>query len=107
MQKSQPTDNLFEILANPYRRQLLVALLDHNPQDDRDLDPLGVASDEVDPEVLEIELVHTHLPKLADLGYVSWNRDTNEISKGPNWEEIAPLLQLIHDHQDELPDDWL
>lgn len=30
----------FEALANPYRRQLLLAMFEKNPQDDDDLDPL-------------------------------------------------------------------
>ena len=48
-----------------------------------------------------------HLPKLEDMGYISWDRNTNEISKGPAWDDIAPLLKLIYDHQDELPKGWL
>ena len=60
-----------------------------------------------EPDVLQSELVHTHLPALEDNGYISWNRETNEISKGPNWDEIGPLIELMHAHQDELPDGWL
>lgn len=100
-------DKLFEALSNPYRRQLLVALLDHNPQDDRDRDPLNIIADDIEPEVLEIELVHLHLPKLEEMEFINWDRTTNEISKGPNWKEIKPLLTLIYDHQDELPENWL
>lgn len=61
-----------------------MALLDRNSQDHYDRDRLIGVSDDADPEVLEIELIHTHLPKLDDLGDVSWNRDTNETSKAPN-----------------------
>ncbi|WP_340102166.1 DUF7344 domain-containing protein [Salinibaculum salinum] len=104
---TQAPDALFEALSDPYRRQLLVALLDHNPQDDSDRDPLNVVSDDVEPEVLETALFHSHLPKLEEMGYIRWDRDSNEISKGPEWDEIEPLLTLIHDHQDELPEDWL
>ena len=100
-------DDILDALANPYRRQLLVALLAHNPQDDDDRDPLDVISAPDEPEVLQTELVHVHLPKLADRGYISWNREDNTISKGPNWDEIAPLLELIDAHRDELPDGWL
>jgi len=100
-------DDILDALSNPYRRQLLVALLDHNPQDDSDRDPLDVLSEADEAAVLESELVHTHLPKLDEMGYISWNRSTNTISKGARWGEIAPLLKLMHDHQDELPDGWL
>jgi hypothetical protein len=100
-------DELLGVLSNPYRRQLLIALLEHNPQDDSNRDPLDIVTPEGGPDVLNTELVHHHLPKLEDMGYISWNRDTNEISKGPKWDEIAPLLELIHTHRDELPDGWL
>ena len=53
------------------------------------------------------ELFHIHLPKLEEMGYITWDQNTNQISKGPKWDEIAPLLQLIYNHQDELPDKWL
>jgi hypothetical protein len=94
-------------LADPYRRQLLVALLGHNPQDDDDIDPLDrIVRSETDSKFLKIEMFHTHLPKLDDLGYIEWHRSEGTIHKGPNWDEIAPLLELIHDHRDELPAGW-
>lgn len=100
-------DELFGALSNPYRRQLLVALSDHNPQDDDDRDPLNIVAEDMEPEVLEIELVHKHLPKLEEMEFIAWNRETNEISKGPRWSEVEPLVTLIDDHQDDLPDGWL
>ena len=100
-------DTCFRALTDPYRRQLLISLLDHNPQDDDDRDPLNIIDDDIEPEVLEIELIHGHLPMLEEMRYIRWDRDTNEINKGPKWEDIAPLLTLIHDHQDELPENWL
>jgi len=96
-----------DALANPYRRQLLVALLEHNPQDDDDPDPLNLDAATGEPDVLETELVHNHLPRLEDKGYIVWDRERKKISKGPNWEEIAPILELVHDHRDELPEGWL
>jgi hypothetical protein len=81
-----------------------------NPQDDQDLDPLGLleqgqTTDALD--VTQISVNHSHLPKLADMGFIEWDRESGELSKGPEWEEIAPLLTLIYDHRDELPDEWL
>jgi hypothetical protein len=94
-------------LSNPYRRQLLVALLEHNPQEGNDRDPLDLLSGTEEAEVLESELIHKHLPKLEEMGYISWDRTTNKIKKGPEWDDIAPVLKLMHDHQDELPEGWL
>ncbi|WP_458189837.1 DUF7344 domain-containing protein [Haladaptatus sp. NG-WS-4] len=55
---------------------------------------------------LETQLRHVHLPKLADDGYIEWNPGTETIRRGPNFDDIAPLLTLMDDHEDELPDDW-
>ncbi len=104
---SVDTDSCFRALTDPYRRQLLVALLEHNPQDDDDRDPLNIVDDDREPKVLKSELIHVHLPLLEEMGYIQWDRDSNQIRKGPNWEDIEPLLTLIHDHRGELPDDWL
>lgn len=61
---------------------------------------------EAEIESLKTQLHHTHLPKLADAGYIDWNPDTGAICRGPSIDEIAPLLTLMSDHADELPDDW-
>jgi hypothetical protein len=101
-------DTVFTALSDPYRRELLVALLKANPQDDEDIDPLNTASDfEKETDILKIEMFHTHLPKLEEEGFIEWDREAGQIRKGPNWDEIAPLLQLIQDHHDELPAGWL
>ena len=100
-------DNALHALSDKYRRQLLLSLLEHNPQDDNDHDPLNLLSETEEAEVLQSELVHKHLPKLDDMGYISWNRTTNKISKGPNWDDVSPLLKLMYTNQDELPDGWL
>jgi hypothetical protein len=105
-----PGSRVFEALANPYRRQLLLAMYEANPQDDHDPDPLdlldpGQSSDDL--EVNRFRMDHIHLPKLADMGFIEWDQESGELSKGPEWAAVAPLLGLIHDHQDELPDEWL
>lgn len=101
-------ENHLSALADPYRRQLLVALLERSPQDDGDIDPLNaITYTDTKTETLRTELVHSHLPKLANLGYIDWDRDRGKLNTGSNWDEIVPLLRLIHGHQDELPDGWL
>lgn len=98
---------VFRALIHPYRRQLLIALLEHNPQDDDDRDPLNVVAAEHEPDVLETELVHNHLPMLQQQGYIEWDRDSGKISRGPNWDDIEPMIELLHRHRDELPEGWL
>jgi hypothetical protein len=105
-----PASRAFDALANPYRRQLLLAMHEANPQDDDDLDPLGLlapgeTTDDLD--ATHLRLHHVHLPKLVELDFIEWDRESGELSKGPEWAEIAPLLTLIDDHRDELPEEWL
>lgn len=98
-------DDTFTALANDHRRKLLSALAESNPQDD----VRGAAtgdSRETDLDRLRTEMYHQHLPKLEDYGFIRWNRDTNEVVKGPQFEEIHPVLELMDDHADELPDGW-
>ena len=98
--------SVLDALRDKHRRRLLVALLEHNPQEEVTI-PEGVDMGEADRELVKAQMYHTHLPRLDELGIIRWNRDENEVVKGPNFEEMRPLLELINDHADELPYDWL
>lgn len=102
-------DEGLDAIANKKRRRLLVALLDHNPIDDADEVPVIVAADQSDAESVEllVQMKHTHLPKLEEYGFIEWDKDTHEVVKGPRFDEIRPLLELLSDHEDELPSGWL
>lgn len=104
-------DRMARALSNPYRRQLLVGLTEHNPQAVEDYVDVehALASTNVvlSAETVYIELIHNHLPKLEKYGYIRRNESTGEISVGPNWEEIEPLLRLLQTHEEHLPADWL
>jgi hypothetical protein len=87
---------------------LLLSLLEHNPQNGRDTHiPNDVEFEDEDVDILRIRMVHVHFPKLEAAGFMQWNRETNTIRKGPLFDEIRPLLVLMRDHADELPDDWI
>ncbi|MFP8956161.1 ArsR family transcriptional regulator [Natrialbaceae archaeon A-CW3] len=101
-------NTILEALANKYRRRVLIALLEHNPQDDHDPQiPDDVSIETGDLESLMINIRHTHLPKLEEAGFIEWNQEGNTVRKGPQFEEIRPLLELMENNADELPDDWL
>jgi hypothetical protein len=89
------------VLAHPYRRRILQLISEHNPRDEEEF-----AVEDDDLELLTTELYRAHLPKLAEAGYVDWDRDTKTIRRGPNFEEVAPLLRLMTEHEDELPKGW-
>lgn len=103
---AQTVDECFDALSNRQRRRVLVALLHHNPQsaDFQSSDDIvsGEATDE-----LAIQMHHVHLPKLADMGFIEWDRTANSIRRGPAFEEIQPLLALLDEHSDELLEEWL
>ncbi|WP_458188632.1 DUF7344 domain-containing protein [Haladaptatus sp. NG-WS-4] len=99
-------DTVLDALANPYRRRLLFALLENNPQDGLDVQrPAEVTESDVDMEQLEIRILHSHLPMLDDAGLIEWNRDTNDVVRGPQFAEIRPFLRSIQKHVDNLPDE--
>lgn len=93
-----------ELLADGTRRRLLVALLDDAPGES----PITLTERGGETGTPErIEMQHLHLPKLADAGVVRWDRENNLVLQGPQFDELEPLLTVLHDHADELPDEWL
>ncbi len=83
----------FDALGDERRRTLLTTLSEESPLDaTTSLTPNG---DRTGSNTDQIEMVHCHLPKLVDEGFIHWNRDTNEIDRGPRFEELQPLLDVI------------
>lgn len=97
-------DEYFEALANIHRRRLLVALLDHNPQQEPISVPEDVHEGETEVEVLQAKFYHSHLSRLEKAGLIRWNMDAHEVVKGAKFDEIRPLLELLQDRGGELPD---
>jgi hypothetical protein len=100
------TDAALELLSDARRRELLMALLERDLRDGADA-RLSVeeALAESEKRDLELRLHHSHLPKLESTGVVDWRRDANEIRTGRRFDELRPLLRLLHDNSDVLPDD--
>lgn len=81
-------------------------MLEQDLQDDDIQVQPDIHIEDEDLETLQTEMRHVHLPKLEEKGFIKWEREANVIRAGPQFEEIQPLLQLMHDHADELPDNW-
>lgn len=102
-------DDQFEVLSERHRRRILVGL----ELEDRRLDPSVFVpprdSHDADPnsedDLAQLRQRHITLPELDDSGYVSWDRETDEVTRGPQFEEIRPLLRFLIAHADE-PDGW-
>ncbi|WP_433634310.1 ArsR family transcriptional regulator [Halomicrococcus sp. NG-SE-24] len=101
-------DNVLNIVANTYRRRLLVGLLEHNSLNVENPQVLAdVQSEDEDLKSLKIQMTHTHLPKLEAAEFIVWNREDNAVQRGPRFGEIRSLLETLQNHADELPDNWL
>lgn len=100
-------DEFFDAIADPHRRRVLVHMLTHNPEADDKLYIGEMAPEDADLERLLIEMQHTHLPKLEEYGFIDWDRDAGIVTKGPKFDEVRPVLELLTDHRDDLPDGWL
>ncbi|GAA0669621.1 hypothetical protein ACFQDG_09000 [Natronoarchaeum mannanilyticum] len=104
-------DEAFEALADRRRRQLLVDLL----HDDSLLVPQlsGASRDllaahesllgeylagprEVDgADKTDVRTYHVHLPMLVEYGYVEWDRDAHLVTRGPAFDDLRPLLEVV------------
>ncbi|WP_148414798.1 hypothetical protein [Haloferax sp. KTX1] len=95
-------DEALDALGNVHRRRLLLGLrrrrrarLDAATRD-------AAVGGGRDRDRLKVELFHVHLPKLADAGFVEWNRRRGSVARGPRFDEIEPLLRLLDEHAGEL-----
>ncbi len=53
-----------------------------------------------------VDLHHVHLPLLEEYGFITWDRATGRVTRGPQFQKIGPLLELLAAHADELPGEW-
>lgn len=98
-------DELFEALSHPTRRRILTALVEASPNAESEL-TLGDFAADAPREDASTSLYHVHLPKLAGSEVIEWDRESEAITHGTRFDEIAPLLELMIDHRDELPTGW-
>jgi len=100
-------DDLFRILSRPVRRRILTALARTNSRDEEDeeLSLEEFATEDDRPGAFLTSLHHVHLPRLAEAGFIEWDRETGTITRGPRYDEIAPLVELVIAHEHELPAD--
>ncbi|RAW45651.1 ArsR family transcriptional regulator [Halorubrum sp. 48-1-W] len=106
-QLSSPAfDSHLDALGHVARRRLLLALLDTSSADDGAVEFDRLASDSAEGDPL-LSMRHRHLPKLEEHGFIDVDPDSRSVSKGPHFEEIRPLLELLDENGDRLPADWV
>lgn len=93
-------DATFDALADGDRRLLLSKLAASSDPDE----PLSVPGDVAelvaggtDRRTVALRFQHVHLPKLTDLGYVTWDRSTGTVQTGPAFDDLRPLLAVVMD----------
>ena len=99
-------DQLFTCLSHPTRRRLLTTLAVDNPRDEKEFESPDFKPEDQELELFIAQLYHKHFPHLEHAGYITWDRTSDTITRGPNFEEIRPLIELMNNHQDELPENW-
>lgn len=109
-------DTVFTALAHEQRRQLLAELRSYDPQRveklSRESRELMRAHDAFVDEYLTgsltietvdkalIRMYHVHLPELTEDGFIEWDRDTHLVTKGPRFDELQPVLELVETEQE-------
>lgn len=99
-------DQVFRALSRAERRRVLVAIMKDSPRRQDEFETVEFRPEEIERETIATELHHNHLPHLGEAGFIDWNRESGQVTRGENFEDVRPLLELLDDHQDDLPDDW-
>ena len=92
-------NRLFDALSNGQRRRILFTLLEREDLVNIDSPPDGVE----DRHSAAVERRHVHLPKLAEYGFIEWDRQANAVTRGPQFAEIEPMLRVVADNRELLP----
>lgn len=90
-------DDQLEAVSNAQRRRLLISLLPEDRSDGTSESADGPRADAVEPP-REPDMVHNHLPKLARIEVIDWDRQNHRVTRGPEFETIRPFLELLDDH---------
>jgi hypothetical protein len=94
-------DEAFAALRHRQRRRVLLSLLDRPATT---LDELVAAAEE-DEQRAEVELHHVHVPMLDDAGFVEWD-GARRVARGPRFDDVATVVELLDEHGDRLPGPW-
>jgi hypothetical protein len=87
-------EEYLRVLAHERRRQLLTLLLDRADQEEVAI-PDSVIQDDADRDAVRLAFHHMHLPKLDECGLVEWDRDAGVVTKGPNFDNVRPLVEVV------------
>jgi len=91
---------IYTVLAAGHRRQIVGSLLEAPPTRTLSLPEAANLPDyRVDPELLHANLVHNHLPMMAEPGFIEWEKDPFTVRRGPNFGDVAAVIQAIDSYE--------
>lgn len=97
-------DQLFDVLSAEPRREIIGSLLDEPKERRLPLPDAAISPNQsIDPEKLDVELRHHHLPKLKDAGYVRWESEPFCVQRGPHFDEPALIVGKVFESLDDIP----
>ena len=95
-------DDALSVLSSSLRRDLLWHMLEQG--DDMygwdDLAELLAKEHTLDERTIRSRLAHIHLPKMADLGVIEYDRERETVRPGERIAELRPLLEEIRVNRD-------
>ncbi|MFC4540408.1 hypothetical protein ACFO5R_00460 [Halosolutus amylolyticus] len=98
-------DTVFKALSSEPRRQLIVSLLDAEPDHSVPLPESAIVPNvPPDPEMLRQELHHVHLPMLADNEFITWGTEPLVASRGSKFDQVAVVFEALHADATNIPD---
>lgn len=99
-------DAQLDALGHVSRRRLLRSLANASADGELPLRFDRDAEDGLDRNAL-LSMRHVHLPKLEAHGFIDANPERHTVDKGPRFEEIRPLVELLDANRERLPPDWV
>ncbi|QLG48690.1 helix-turn-helix transcriptional regulator [Natrinema halophilum] len=94
-------DTALEALSHARRFQLLQSLREENPQEGVIASVTNSVESSRDLESAQIEMYHLHLPKLEKAGYIEWEQEYDQVSKGPEFDRIEELLGRVDGNRND------
>lgn len=87
------TDDVLDLLAHSYRREIIKTVSQNNSATMQQLVTLISTFESEDPQAVEIQLHHTHIPKLEAYGVI--DRDGDTIRRSLNFGVVRRWMSHI------------
>lgn len=104
---SQRSAEVYGSLSHSYRREILTELYRREHSEGFPIPVDELVKEDLGPRGISLELYHHHLPRLADAGFIRWDKEVNVVRRGPRFDDAASIIELMVDDREELPEGYL